>query len=294
MEKQMEHRPEPILLKPIRKEYIWGTEDWMLSWLHEGMEKYPLLIKIIRAREALSVQVHPDNEFAREAEQKSGKTEMWYVLDCEPSAYLYYGLKHKISEEEFRKRIKNQTILEVCRKVPVKKGDVFYIPSGLLHAIGAGITVAEIQQSSDVTYRVYDYNRENAQHEKRELHIDKAALVAGFMPPLAGHHPMGPRIQKKGYSRTLLVQCPYFVVQLYEIEKNLEGDTLQGFRSLLILEGEGVLAWGEKSLRLGAGMSVCLPEGMKFYRLEGKMKLLVSTGEESRKAPGPDRTEQKE
>lgn len=293
-ERQMEQSPAPVILEPIRKEYIWGTEDWMFSWLHKGMEKYPLLIKIIRAREALSVQVHPDNEFAREAEQKSGKTEMWYVLDCEPGAYLYYGLKHKISEDEFRKRIKNQTILEVCRKVPVKRGDVFYIPAGLLHAIGGGITVAEIQQSSDVTYRVYDYNRENAQHEKRELHIDKAALVAGFMPPLAGHHPMGPRIQKNGYSRTLLVQCPYFVVQLYEIEKNLEGDTLQGFRSLLILEGEGVLTGGGKSLRLGAGMSICLPEGMEFYRLEGKMKLLVSTGEESREASEPGRTEQKE
>ena len=276
-EKKRETEAVPKKLEPIRKEYIWGTEDWMLSWLHEGLEDCPLLIKIIRAREALSVQVHPGNEFAREREHKNGKTEMWYVLDCEPGAYLYYGLKHKISPEEFRKRIQNQTILEVCRKVPVRKGDVFYIPAGLLHAIGAGITVAEIQQSSDVTYRVYDYNRENAFHEKRELHIDKAALVAGFMPPLAGHHPMGPRLQKNGYSRTLLVQCPYFVVQLYKIETNLEGDTRKGFRSLLILEGEGVLTGGGRSLRLGAGMSIWLPEGMDFYRIEGKLKLLVST-----------------
>ncbi len=276
-EKKRETEAVPKKLEPIRKEYIWGTEDWMLSWLHEGLEDCPLLIKIIRAREALSVQVHPGNEFAREREHKNGKTEMWYVLDCEPGAYLYYGLKHKISPEEFRKRIQNQTILEVCRKVPVRKGDVFYIPAGLLHAIGAGITVAEIQQSSDVTYRVYDYNRENAFHEKRELHIDKAALVAGFMPPLAGHHPMGPRLQKNGYSRTLLVQCPYFVVQLYKIETSLEGDTRKGFRSLLILEGEGVLTGGGRSLRLGAGMSIWLPEGMDFYRIEGKLKLLVST-----------------
>lgn len=144
---------QPQKLTPIRKTYIWGTEDWMLSWFNEGLEDIPLLIKIIKAREALSVQVHPGNAFAREKEQKSGKTEMWYVLDCEPGAYLYYGLKHKISEDEFRKRVQNQTILEVCRKMPVKKGDVFYIPAGLLHAIGAGITVAEIQQSSDVTYR---------------------------------------------------------------------------------------------------------------------------------------------
>ena len=112
---------QPQKLTPIRKEYIWGTEDWMLSWFNEGMEQVPLLIKIIKAREALSVQVHPGDEFAREEEHKNGKTEMWYVLDCEPGAYLYYGLKHKISEDEFRKRIKNQTILEVCRKIPVKK-----------------------------------------------------------------------------------------------------------------------------------------------------------------------------
>lgn len=219
----------PVKLTPVTKEYIWGREDWMLSWLHEGMEEVPLLIKIIHAREALSVQVHPGDDFAQKTEQKSGKTEMWYVLDCEPGAYLYYGLKHRISEEEFRKRIRNQTILEVCRKVPVKRGDVFYIPSGLLHAIGAGITVAEIQQSSDLTYRVYDYNRENEAHEKRPLHIDQAAQVAGFMPPLAGHHPMGQRVQKNGYSRTLLVQCPYFVVQLYEIEKSCPGNTLRSF-----------------------------------------------------------------
>lgn len=248
----------------------------MLSWLHEGMEACPLLIKIIRAREALSVQVHPDNAFAREAEHKSGKTEMWYVLDCEPGAYLYYGLKHRITEEEFRKRIRNQSILEICRRVPVKKGDVFYIPAGVLHAIGAGITVAEIQQSSDVTYRVYDYNRENARHEKRELHIDKAALVTGFMPPLAGHHPMGPRVQKNGYSRTLLVQCSYFVVQLYEIEENLEGNTRESFLSLLILEGEGTFTGGGKRFRLSAGMSLWLPRGMDSFRIEGHIRMLAS------------------
>ena len=272
----------PVKLTPVTKEYIWGREDWMLSWLHEGMEEVPLLIKIIHAREALSVQVHPGDDFAQKTEQKSGKTEMWYVLDCEPGAYLYYGLKHRISEEEFRKRIRNQTILEVCRKVPVKRGDVFYIPSGLLHAIGAGITVAEIQQSSDLTYRVYDYNRENKAHEKRPLHIEQAAQVAGFMPPLAGHHPMGQRVQKNGYSRTLLVQCPYFVVQLYEIEKSCPGNTLRSFDSLLILDGEGVLYAGNKSMKLCAGDSIFLPKGIESYRIDGKMQLLISAAEENR------------
>ena len=266
----------PVKLESIRKEYIWGTEDWMLSWLHEGFEDVPLLIKIITAREALSVQVHPGDAYAREEEQSKGKTEMWYVLDAEPGAFLYYGLKHKISPNEFLKRIQNQSILEVCRKMPVKKGDVFYIPAGMIHAIGKGITVAEIQQSSNITYRVYDYNREDVNHQKRPLHIEKAAQVAGFMPPLQGHRPMGPRVQKNGYSRTLLVQCAYFVVQLYEIEVCLEGTLQDSFQSVLVLEVEGVLASDAGSLRLQAGDSLFLPQSMKNYRIEGKLQLLVS------------------
>lgn len=266
----------PVRMAPIRKEYIWGTEDWMLSYLHEGLEEVPLLIKIITAHEALSVQVHPDDAFAREEGQHNGKTEMWYVLDCEPGACLYYGLKHRISPNEFLKRIQNQTILEVCRKVQVKKGDVFYIPAGLLHAIGKGITVAEIQQSSNVTYRVYDYNREDANHQKRPLHIDKAAQVAGFMPPLQGHRPMGQRIQKIGYSKTLLVQCPYFVVQLYEVEEKMEGVVKDSFQSILVLDGEGSLESASGAYKLTKGDSLYLPEGMRDYQITGSVQLLIS------------------
>ncbi len=266
----------PVKLEPVWKKYIWGTEAWMLSWLNEGLEDIPLLIKIITAREALSVQVHPGDALAWEMEQGKGKTEMWYVLDCEPGACLYYGLKHKISLNEFRKRIENGRILEVCQKVPVKKGDVFYIPAGLIHAIGGGITVAEVQQSSDITYRVYDYNREDDNHQRRPLHIDKASQAVGFMPPLAGHHPMGPRIQKIGYSRTLLVQCLYFVVQLYEIETCMEGNVTNSFQSLLILEGEGSLECAGGSMKLWKGDSIFLPKGMGAYQLMGRLQILIS------------------
>lgn len=266
----------PVKLTPIQKEYIWGTEDWMLSFLHEGFEAAPLLIKIINAREALSVQVHPDDTFAREQGESNGKTEMWYVLDCEPGAYLYYGLKNKISPNEFMKRIQNNSILEVCRKMPVKKGDVFYIPAGLIHAIGAGITVAEIQQSSNVTYRVYDYDRMDANRQKRELHIEKAALVAGFRPPLQGHRPMGPRVQKNGYSRTLLVQCPYFVVKLYEIEEMMEREMKMPFHSILVLEGEGELISETGRMPLAKGDSIYLPKELGSYQIKGKLQLLIS------------------
>ncbi len=272
----MINEKRPVKLAPIQKNCLWGREDWMLSWQHEGFEGIPLLIKIITAREALSIQVHPGNEIAWEMEGGNGKTEMWFVLDCEPGACLYYGLKHRISQNEFCKRIQNGTILEICRRVPVRKGDVFYIPAGLIHAIGKGITVAEVQQSSDITYRVYDYDREDADHQKRPLHIEKAARAAGFLPPLAGHHPMGERMQKNGYSRTLLVQCPYFVVQYYEIEKCMEGNVKDSFQSLLVLDGEGCLESVTGNLTLSKGESIFLPKGMGTYRLAGGLQILIS------------------
>lgn len=267
---------EPVKLKPVRKNYIWGTEDWMLSKLHKGLEEVPLLIKIITAREALSVQVHPEDALAWKLERTRGKTEMWYVIDCEPGAHLYYGLKHRISVNEFQKRIRSQTFPEVCRKAAVKKGDVFFIPAGQIHAIGKGITVAEVQQSSDITYRIYDYNREDGNHQRRELHVDKALLAANFMPPLNGCHPMGPRVQKNGYSGTLLVQCPHFVVQLYEIEKYMEENVKREFCSLLILEGEGSLRSAYGSIELSRGDSIFLPKETGAFRVTGRLQILLS------------------
>ena len=267
---------KPTKLKSIRKDYIWGTEEWLLSYLHEGYEEIPLLIKKITAQDALSVQVHPNDEYARENEGSSGKTEMWYVLDCEPGAYLYYGLKHRISPNEFLKRIQNGTITEVCQKVSVKKGDVFYIPAGLVHAIGKGITVAEIQQSSNITYRVYDYQREDANHQRRELHIKQAAEVAGFLPPLQGHRPMGFSVKKEGYQKTLLVQCPYFTVHLYEIDQILQGTTGENFAVLFVTEGEGILLTEQECLVLNVDDCIFLPKGMGNYEIRGTMKLLMS------------------
>ena len=267
---------KPIKLKSIKKEYIWGTEEWLLSYLHEGYEDIPLLIKKIRAEDSLSVQVHPGDDYAREKEGSSGKTEMWYILDCEPDAYLYYGLKHKISANEFLKRIKNASITEVCQKVPVKRGDVFYIPAGLVHAIGKGITVAEIQQSSNITYRVYDYEREDANHQKRELHIEQASQVAAFRPPLQGHRPMGLCVKKDGYQKTLLVQCPYFTVHLYEVCEKMRGNTMENFSVLFVTEGEGAIFSEGETLSLKTDDCIFLPKGMENYEIRGNVKLLKS------------------
>lgn len=266
----------PVKLEAIRKEYIWGTEEWLFSALHEECSTVPLLIKKITANEALSVQVHPNDEFAKAEEGCSGKTEMWYVLDCEPDAYLYYGLKHQISPNEFQKRIQNGTITEVCRKMPVKKGEVFYIPAGLVHAIGKGITVAEVQQSSNITYRIFDYLREDEKGQRRELHISKAAQVAGFRPPLQGHRPMGLCQKKEGYEKTLLVQCPYFIVNHYRVKTVMDSREGENALAVYVIEGKGTLSVENETMELNAGDCIFVPKEVKNYEIRGKLEILIS------------------
>ena len=140
----------------------------------EAFEDFPMLIKLIDAKKDLSIQVHPSDAYALEHEGQYGKTEMWVVLDAEPGASLYYGFDREVSLEEFSSRVSDGTLTEVLRKVPVKPGDVFFIPSGTLHAIGAGLVIAEIQQNSNVTYRVFDYGRLGADGKPRPLHVEKA------------------------------------------------------------------------------------------------------------------------
>lgn len=137
----------------------------------DRFEYFPVLIKLIDAKDNLSVQVHPSNDYALRVEGEYGKTEMWYIVDCDPGAELLYGFKHEISKEEFAERIANNTLLEVTNNVPVHKGDVFFIESGTLHAIGKGILIAEIQQNSNTTYRIYDYGRVGKDGKPRELHV---------------------------------------------------------------------------------------------------------------------------
>ena len=138
---------------------------------------FPLLIKLIDAKDNLSVQVHPDNAYALQNEGESGKTELWYIVDCEEGASLFYGFARAVSKDEFRRHIEDETLPEILNRVPVHKGDVFYIPAGTLHAIGKGILIAEIQQSSNSTYRVYDYGRVATDGNPRPLHIEKALDV---------------------------------------------------------------------------------------------------------------------
>ncbi len=191
------------------KEYL--EQDWAAR-VGEGaadFTTFPVLLKLIDANQDLSVQVHPDDRYARENENgENGKTECWYVVDCEEGAALAYGFNRELTREEFRSHITDGTLLDYVRLVPVHKGDVFFIEAGTLHAIGAGILIAEIQQNSNVTYRVYDYDRIGADGQPRELHIDKAVDVTKTWP--APPRMKRPPIAKDGYSITQIADCPFF------------------------------------------------------------------------------------
>ena len=158
-------------------QYIQENGSQALGTHCRRFRDFPILVKFIDAAQNLSVQVHPGNRYALAEEHQYGKTEMWYVMDAAPNSFLYYGFKREVSQEEFARRIQEDTLLEVLNAVPVQKGDVLFIESGTIHAIGAGILIAEIQQNSNVTYRVYDYGRVGKDGKKRDLHIEKALAV---------------------------------------------------------------------------------------------------------------------
>lgn len=231
---------------------------------------FPILVKFIDAKDNLSIQVHPDNRYALKNEGQYGKTEMWYVMDAAEGAYLYYGFKEEISKEEFARRIEDDTLLEVLNAVPVHKGDVFFIESGTMHAIGKDILIAEIQQNSNVTYRVYDYGRVGKDGKKRELHVDKALAVTRREP--SGSHKSYPHI----------ADCDYFTVDKLNLDGNvmskIEGVvTEKSFASILFLDGKGRISSCGETVEYQKGDSIFITAGSGSYTIEGSCDALVTT-----------------
>lgn len=239
-------------------------------------ENFPILIKLIDAKDNLSVQVHPNNEYAQRIEGEYGKTEMWYVVDCDEGASLLYGFKHNITKEEFRERIENNTLLEVTNSVPVKKGDVFFIEAGTLHAIGKGILIAEIQQNSNTTYRIYDYGRVGADGKPRQLHIDKAVDVTNLCP--AKPYPQSEPVDMGGWTKKRLAKCEYFTVDVINVDTSaaLEADK-SSFVNILVLDGGCVLSSeGNDAVELKKGDSVFIPAGLGKFELTGKCSAVMT------------------
>ena len=240
-------------------------------------DTFPVLIKLIDARGNLSVQVHPDNDYARKYENDNGKTEMWYIVDCDPGAELLYGFKHEISKEEFAERIANNTLLEVTNNVPVHKGDVFFIESGTLHAIGKGILIAEIQQNSNTTYRIYDYGRVGKDGKPRELHVEKAKDVTNLVPPKYPTTAQGAPTAIQGGTETLLRSCEYFNVNKLELDGATRLTAGEGsFNSLLVLDGTFEVADGSDKATAKKGDSLFISAGTGDYTVSGKGTIILT------------------
>ena len=267
---------------------------------------FPTLIKLIDAKKALSIQVHPDDSFALSREGQYGKTEMWIVLEREEGAFLYFGFQKDYTEEEIRRAIEEENFPSLLCKVMVEPGDVFFIPAGTVHAIGAGILLAEVQQNSNLTYRVYDYGRKDAQGNTRELHVEKALEVMnrkqlsayrqeafkkqgkkpiGEKPvgeKVAGESATGEKVAGKNVYLERIGSCEYFTVDRLFLEENAfySGKlTEESFLSLLVLEGEGVLTAETKHAKENH------PDGSPEYKEETysskgqKSKCFVKKGE---------------
>ena len=291
----------PLLLKPAVKDYLWGgnrlktrfhiesdyditAEAWVLSThknghstvrngafagktLEEALATWgqtapDILVKLIDARDKLSLQVHPDDAYAAAHHQSRGKTEMWYVLDAEPGAALICGFARSMTTEEFAAHIQNGTTNEAVAHYPVKSGDVFFIPAGTVHAIGAGILIAEVQQNSDVTYRVSDWGRVGADGKPRELHIARALDVSVTKPYTLPCGQVGEIKEIAGGTLRTLADCEKFATWECTLQGKAEIST--DIRCVLCTEGSATLSCeGCEDIALSAGTSVYIPEGLQ-------------------------------
>lgn len=252
-------------------EYIDVNGKEVLGKDCESFEEFPVLIKFIDAKKDLSIQVHPDDSYALKNEGQYGKTEMWYVMEAEEGASLFYGFSREVSKEEFEERIRNHTLTEVLNKVEIHKGDVLFIDPGTIHAIGAGCLIAEIQQNSNVTYRVYDYGRKGVDGKERELHVDKALQVTKREPAVKNKD-VGLHVET----------CQYFTVDKVILDglrrKKLTGEADgSSFVSVLMLNGQGKISACGETLDVKKGDSIFITAGSGEYQMEGEMEALLTT-----------------
>lgn len=253
------------------REYIETEGKTVLGTNCERFEDFPILAKFIDARDNLSIQVHPDDAYALKNESQYGKTEMWYVMDCEPGAYLYYGFNREVSEAEFAERIEKETLEVVLNKVEVHKGDVLFINARTLHAICKGILIAEIQQNSNLTYRIYDYGRVGADGKKRELHIEKALKVTDRFP-----------VVKNTDAYPHVADCEYFTVDKISLDGTLMNSVkgtinTSSFASILFIKGEGQITCGQEVLNYKKGDSFFIAAGSGDYEISGTCEALITT-----------------
>lgn len=299
-----------LKLTPVLKDYIWGgyrlkelfgrenggkkiSESWEASVHPDGLcrcgaetladyiaknphavdrdgNDFPILIKYIDAKENLSVQVHPDDAYARSMENDNGKTEMWYILDAEEGAGIYCGFKRDTAKAEFLEKVKDGTVEELLNRIPVKRGDCFLIEAGTVHAIGAGCVVCEVQESSNVTYRVYDYLRRDADGNLRELHVGKAAEIINY-GAFSDNTKSGEFVPCEGGNVRLLTECEYFRCRELLLDGQYSEHAARSFVAVNVLEGDGEIS----GMRFKSGDSFFVPCGETFT-LKGNAKIMLT------------------
>ncbi|MFT9486214.1 MAG: mannose-6-phosphate isomerase, class I [Tepidibacillus sp.] len=311
---------EPIFLKPVFKERIWGGnklktmfhynipsnktgECWAISahpngesvvtnGLYKGMtlgelyeehrelfgyindEKFPLLVKILDANDDLSIQVHPNDEYANHYENgELGKTECWYVIDCNENAELIYG-HHAKNKEELTEMIEKQEWNQLLRKISIQSGDFIYVPSGTVHALTKGTVVLEIQQSSDATYRIYDYDRLDDKGQLRELHLDKAIDV--IQVPHQDYLIQPVKTENQGLIITTFIKNETFTVQKWGIKGKAQSIQNQSFMLFSVLNGNGEIVKNSKSYTFKKGDHFILPFNFQNFLIKGEAKVIVS------------------
>ena len=243
-----------------------------------GGAGFPLLTKIIDAKDNLSVQVHPGDAYALEKENLPyGKTEMWYILDAPEGAALIIGLKDGVTKEDFRRAVEAGTVEDCLGRLPIAAGDVIFIPAGLVHAITAGVMLAEIQQNSDTTYRMYDYNRLGLDGKPRELHVAKSIDVTDFDGLLRKETVPGLTVRQDGMDVTYYIACPYFAMEKLVLDGRAAcAANGERFVMLTCTEGQADVVTDSGRVTIVAGQTTLLPAAMGAYVLEGKAAILRS------------------
>lgn len=292
-----------LKFKPLVKQMLWGSESWEISGVENNEtvaigdgrslnqlvremkgelvgeanyqrfgNEFPLLIKFIDAKQDLSIQVHPTDEIAHRQGKPCGKTEMWYVMDSAPEAKLYNGLKKQITPEQYKQMVADDTICDALAQYSVKEGDCFFIPAGRIHSIGAGCYLAEIQQTSDVTYRIYDFKRKDKDGNYRQLHTQEASESINYTVLKDYRTQYTPQ---KNESQ-LLVECPYFNTAVYDLTEGMTIDysELDSFVILIGLKGEGKLMIDGEETDFKAGETILVPASVQEVRTEGTIKFL--------------------
>lgn len=235
--------------------------------------KFPLLVKFIDSTDDLSIQVHPDDALAKERHDSLGKTEMWYSVNPADDAYLYAAFKEKITPDEFRAKVADNTIVDVLGKFYPKKGDVFFLPAGRVHSIGRGNFVLEIQEASDITYRIYDYDRRDAQGNPRELHTEQAKDAIDY----TFHEEYKSAPADPSVADAVIAECGHFKVDrlLLDVEMKLAYD-VSSFTVLMCLEGECTVEYADGSMPMKRGETLLLPAVLTDFTLKGKATLLTA------------------